>query len=47
MINIAICDNDNNICAEIENILEEYLKKNYMKYNIDIFYSGQGFIKDL
>lgn len=47
MINVAIVDDDNNICVELENILIEYLKKYYLKFNIDIFYTGQEFIKYL
>ena len=47
MLNIAIVDDDNNICVELENILMEYLKKYYLKFNIDIFYTGQEFIKYL
>ena len=44
MLNISIVDDDKSICNEIENILEEYLKSNYIKYNIDTFYSGKKFI---
>lgn len=47
MLNIAILDDDNNICVELENILIEYLKKYHLKFNIDIFYTGQKFIKYL
>lgn len=47
MINVAIVDDDNNICVELENILIEYFKKYYLKFNIDIFYTGQEFIKYL
>ena len=47
MLNIAIVDDDNNICVELENILMEYLKKYYLKFNIGIFYTGQEFIKYL
>ena len=31
MINIAICDDDVNICSEIENILLEYKNENNVK----------------
>ena len=44
MLNISIVDDDKSISNEIENILEEYLKSNYIKYNIDTFYSGKKFI---
>ena len=47
MINIAIVDDDNNICLELENILLEYLKNYHLKFNLDIFYNGQDFIKHL
>ena len=47
MLNIAILDDDINICGEIENILSKYLKKEYLKFNIDIFYSGKKFLEFL
>ncbi|WP_317368794.1 LytTR family DNA-binding domain-containing protein [uncultured Tyzzerella sp.] len=47
MINIAILDDDNNICVKLENILIEYLKKYHLKFNVDVFYNGQEFIKYL
>ncbi len=31
MINIAILDDDNNVCVELENILLEYSKKKLPK----------------
>lgn len=47
MINIAICDDDINICSEIENILLEYKNENNVKFNIDIFNSGNKFLEYL
>ena len=47
MLNISIVDDDNNICVELENILIEYLKKYHLKFNVDVFYTGQEFIKYL
>ena len=47
MINIAILDDDNNVCVELENILLEYSKKNYLKVNIDIFNCANKFLKYL
>lgn len=47
MINIAICDDDICVCNEIENILINYSKKNYLKFNIDIFNCGNKFLKYL
>lgn len=47
MINIAICDDDTMICSELENILLEYEKKNFVKFDIDIFYSSYDFLKSI
>ncbi len=47
MINIAICDDNINICSEIENILLEYKNENNVKFNIDIFNSGNKFLEYL
>lgn len=44
MINIAILDDDISICSEIETILSKYLKRECLKFNIDIFYSGKKFV---
>ncbi len=47
MINIAICDDDINICNELENILLSYAKKTYLKFDIDIFNSGEKLLNHL
>lgn len=47
MLNIAILDDDINICSEIESILLQHLKNYYLKFNIDIFYNGSKFIEQL
>ena len=47
MINIAICDDNTSNCSEIENILLKYAIKNNLKFNIDIFYSGEQLYKFL
>ena len=47
MINIAICDNNNNFCSELEKIFIQYSKKNVLPFNIDIFYSGEQLYKYL
>lgn len=44
MLTIAICDDNNFICSEIEKIILEYEKSNYIKFNIDIFYVGESLI---
>lgn len=45
MIKIAICDDDKNIAAKVENILEEIGKENLLKISIDVFYSGESLQK--
>ena len=47
MINIAICDDNIHMCSEIENILLNYQKSNYLRFNIDIFSDGKNLIKHL
>lgn len=47
MLNIAIIDDDINVASQLENILLQYLKKFYLKFNIDVFYNGNEFIKQL
>ncbi len=41
---IAVCDDNHLICAEIEKIISEYAKANNFKVNIEVFYSGEGFL---
>lgn len=47
MIKIAICDDDINICSRLEDILIEYSVKNYLKFDIHIFYTGEKFLNVL
>ena len=47
MIKIAICDDDTNICSHLEKILLEYQNNNFIKFYINIFNSGNKFIKHL
>lgn len=42
MIYIAICDDNNAICAQIENILLGYSRKKGIKVSLDVFYSGES-----
>lgn len=44
MIYIAICDDDNTICSQIENVLLDYTDRNYIKVKISIFNSGESLI---
>lgn len=47
MLDIVILDDDINICNKIEDILNEYSINNYLKFNIEIFYSGVKFLECL
>ncbi len=44
MLTIAICDDDNTICSEIEKIILEYEQVNDITFNIDVFYTGESLI---
>ena len=46
-INIAICDDENEICTQLEQILIEILKEKEVEYEIDVFYSGEGLCKEM
>ena len=47
MLKIAILDDDINMCSYLENTLVKSLNKDYLKFDIDIFYSCKGFTKSL
>lgn len=42
MIKIAICDDDKNVVAKIEDRLEENGKENLLRLSIDVFYCGES-----
>ncbi|MGL5254506.1 MAG: hypothetical protein ACRC9L_05890 [Brevinema sp.] len=44
MINIAICDDDNAVCTQIESILLEYAKQVALPVEISVFYCGESFL---
>lgn len=44
MLAIAICDDNNFIYSEIEKFILEYEKFNYIKFDVDIFYTGESLI---
>ncbi|MDK2802087.1 MAG: response regulator transcription factor [Oscillospiraceae bacterium] len=44
MINIAICDDDNHTCSELERIILDYEQSNIIQLNIEVFYSGESLI---
>ncbi|MDD3306210.1 MAG: LytTR family DNA-binding domain-containing protein [Acetobacterium sp.] len=41
MFNIAICDDQREICTEIENIILEYKKSTLQEMQIEVFYSAE------
>lgn len=46
MYQIAICDDDRIFCAEIERTLFYLAKKNGWIVTVDVFYSGEGILKE-
>lgn len=47
MFKVAICDDNEAICNEIEQIIEGYLLTEKIKYEMDIFTSGEELIESL
>jgi len=47
MVHIAICDDEKNICAELNRTLVDILKKHDVRYNIDIFHSGNELLREM
>ncbi|GAB6107735.1 LytR/AlgR family response regulator transcription factor [Fusibacter bizertensis] len=45
MIKIAICDDEIEICGNLERIIETYLKNRNIQFEIDIFYSADSILK--
>lgn len=41
MYRIAICDDENSTCNQLELYLEQYMKRHYVSFEIQIFYSGE------
>lgn len=46
-IKIAVCDDELEICSQVENILIKLLEERLIKYVIDIFYSGESLCREL
>ncbi len=42
MYNIGICDDGENICTSIENMLLQYAKENSVQVEVQIWYTGEG-----
>lgn len=45
MLKIAICDDDNKICSEIEKVILNYQNNVDNNIDIDVFYSGESLIE--
>lgn len=44
MLKIAICDDDNYTCSEIEQIILDFGKTTIVEMDIEVFYTGESFI---
>ncbi len=47
MLNVAICDDNKQVCHTLRNELSEYAIINSVEFNINIFYSGESLIDHL
>jgi DNA-binding LytR/AlgR family response regulator len=45
MYNIGICDDGENVCAQIEEMLIQYAKKNNVRIEVNVWYTGES-LKD-
>jgi DNA-binding LytR/AlgR family response regulator len=45
--NIAICDDEMEICSQVENILVDILKELAIKFEIDVFNNGKKLCNEL
>ena len=46
-MNIAICDDQLDICGQLELLVEKILKNKKVKYNIDVYSSGIELCKEM
>lgn len=44
MLKIAICDDDNYTCSEIEQIILDFGKTTIVEMDIEVFYTGESFV---
>lgn len=47
VLKIAICDDDNNICTQIEKIIMNYVKQNLVNFEIEIFNEGKKLLDSI
>lgn len=47
MINIAICDDDKSICAQIENIILQYQKYTQKKIDVQVYFDGESLLEEI
>ena len=40
MINIAVVDDENRICAQLETLLLTIARENNLRFDVDVLYSG-------
>lgn len=45
MLKIAICDDHNIICSQIEQVILDYAKRTSKKIEIDVFYTGEKLVE--
>jgi len=44
MLSIAVCDDEKLICSDVENKLKQIGKKNFIKIEVEAFYSGEDLL---
>ena len=47
MLNIAICDDHNDICSQVEGYIQKICRDLGIKHNADVYYSGKSLCKKL
>lgn len=47
MIKIAICDDENIITGQIDNMISDICNREGIPFDTDVFYSGQGLEKEI
>ena len=47
LINIAICDDEKDVCNEVETYVNEILEEKSIKYEIDIYYNSENLCQEM